>query len=597
MKGFYIKKLRVFGETKNSEVEFELGLNVVTGPSNTGKSFLFECIDYMFGKKELKEIEELEGYEYILLEITTFENSSFTLKRKLNSNDIFVCEGQLSEWSDVKADKKNAKHSDKDNNISHFLLNLMGISTPVDILKNQSGDKQSLTFRSLSEWFIIDENSMISNVKLLLGEFVFVTPMQSTFLYVVDGFTYDLKNKKESSEIAKAKLSAKIDLTELNLSNNKKRQAELTKLLEKKSFDLNEDNLKKYKQELSELQNKINESNQKVMDLRKDREKVNNSIYIKNQQISKFEKLKKQYNNDIERLSFIKDNSVKLLQLESHLCPLCGNELTKELDEEVINSCAAETENIAINLTELEGLSSEIIEEKSELENKLSTLNKSIFETNCCITENYEKIKPLKISVDEYINQKQVEIELQNLEKLEKLIFDDVLLKKEEYKSVKTDKFLPAMYPPSENRKQFEKFLEQTFKCFDKSIQSVKLTSDLLDIEINGKHRTNNGKGYRAFYKSLYFYALALFKIIDDNYTKFLILDSPLTTFREENGYDDSEEISTNLQYKFIEELASQKNIQIIVFENKEMPDDLKNSINLITFTKNDKTGRYGFLE
>lgn len=75
MKGFYINKIIVIGKGKKSTIEFKRGLNVITGPSNTGKSFLFQCIDYMFGRKAIKEIEELEGYTDIYLEIVTYEKN------------------------------------------------------------------------------------------------------------------------------------------------------------------------------------------------------------------------------------------------------------------------------------------------------------------------------------------------------------------------------------------------------------------------------------------------------------------------------------------------------------------------------------------
>lgn len=597
MKGFFIKKVSVVGETKKSEIEFTLGLNVITGPSNTGKSFLFQCIDYMFGKQDLKDIDELNGYKYIFLEISTYEDKKFTLKRLLNTNDIFVCDGPINEWNDESAERKNIKHSAKDNNISTFLLDLMGIPSSVNILSNQSGNKQALSFRSLSEWFIIDENIMISNDELLLGNYKSSTPKQSTLLYVLDGLTYDLKKKVDSDEVVKAKISGEIDVSERNLDKNRERQEELINLLKNVSSNLNENKLEEYKQELSDLQIKINISNKKVIELRKEYEKTNNSVNIKLQQLSKFEKLKKQYCIDIDRLLFIKENSEKLIKLKSYMCPLCGNEMKKELDTDVLDACYAETYNIRINLNELEELSTEIDKEKIELENHLIILNNDIIKAEHGILECYNKIKPLKFSVDEYIKQKQLEIELQNLKISEQRIDEDVKSKKEDYKNIKGIKIKPAESPVSEKRKKFILFLEEMFKEVDNSITSIKLTGSLLDIEINGKDRRNNGKGYRAFYKSLYFYALVLFKLNDDNYTKLLILDSPLTSFKEERGDKVNEEISHNLQYNFIKKISAQKNIQIIVFENKEIPDDLKNKVNLITFTKNDEIGRYGFLE
>lgn len=125
----------------------------------------------MFGRKAIKEIEELEGYTDIYLEIVTYEKKYYTLNREIKGENIFICDGNFENWNIDSAQKKNLKHSSKDNNISSFLLNLMGIPSYIKVLKNQFGEKEALTFRSLSEWFIIDENTIISESELLYGEY------------------------------------------------------------------------------------------------------------------------------------------------------------------------------------------------------------------------------------------------------------------------------------------------------------------------------------------------------------------------------------------------------------------------------------------
>lgn len=50
--GFQIRKLTLVGRgVPNAEVQFHEGLNVVSGPSDTGKTFIVQCIDYMLGGK------------------------------------------------------------------------------------------------------------------------------------------------------------------------------------------------------------------------------------------------------------------------------------------------------------------------------------------------------------------------------------------------------------------------------------------------------------------------------------------------------------------------------------------------------------------
>ena len=50
---FYIKKITlVTGNDIQSHIDFESGLNIIYGESNTGKSLIVDCIDYMFGAAE-----------------------------------------------------------------------------------------------------------------------------------------------------------------------------------------------------------------------------------------------------------------------------------------------------------------------------------------------------------------------------------------------------------------------------------------------------------------------------------------------------------------------------------------------------------------
>ncbi|NLG86887.1 MAG: AAA family ATPase [Firmicutes bacterium] len=50
MAGLYIERLVVTGNGKKpSTIEFCDGLNFIVGPANTGKSYIMECIDYLFG--------------------------------------------------------------------------------------------------------------------------------------------------------------------------------------------------------------------------------------------------------------------------------------------------------------------------------------------------------------------------------------------------------------------------------------------------------------------------------------------------------------------------------------------------------------------
>ena len=82
-------------------IEFGLGLNLVYGPSNTGKSSILDAIDFMFGRTRLlKELPEHDGYEEIFLGLNFTKDSTYTLVRSLQGGNFTCFEGTRFERPD-----------------------------------------------------------------------------------------------------------------------------------------------------------------------------------------------------------------------------------------------------------------------------------------------------------------------------------------------------------------------------------------------------------------------------------------------------------------------------------------------------------------
>lgn len=78
---FYIEKIIVSGPGKTeSIIELSDGLNIIYGPSNTGKTYIVKCIDYMFGSDK-EPIDTSAGYKNIVIVVKT-PYGTITMNRK-----------------------------------------------------------------------------------------------------------------------------------------------------------------------------------------------------------------------------------------------------------------------------------------------------------------------------------------------------------------------------------------------------------------------------------------------------------------------------------------------------------------------------------
>ena len=93
MAGFYIKKVIAKSDTKpTSFVEFTEGLNIIQGRSDTGKSCIVKCIEFVFGgdMKHLKTpFKESSGFNEAVVVLSTDEGD-ITISRKVGKNSVEV---------------------------------------------------------------------------------------------------------------------------------------------------------------------------------------------------------------------------------------------------------------------------------------------------------------------------------------------------------------------------------------------------------------------------------------------------------------------------------------------------------------------------
>ena len=135
---FYIEKIIVTGSGKtDSIIELSNGVNIIYGPSNTGKTYIVKCIDYMFGS-EREPIDISTGYQYIKIIVRT-QCGTITMSRKIGENKIEVSSNDNNVPSGKYATKASRTNYDK--TINSVWLSLIGINDLHLVISNENYKK------------------------------------------------------------------------------------------------------------------------------------------------------------------------------------------------------------------------------------------------------------------------------------------------------------------------------------------------------------------------------------------------------------------------------------------------------------------------
>lgn len=119
------------------------------------------------------------------------------------------------------------------------------------------------------------------------------------------------------------------------------------------------------------------------------------------------------------------------------------------------------------------------------------------------------------------------------------------------------------------------------------------------DIRIGGKEKASFGKGARAIINTAFMISILQYTIERGlSHPSFVIIDSPLTTFKEKDKKNGelNEEVEESIKQAFFRSLSEKLlDYQIIVLDNVDLDKKLEN-VNYCYFTGNGEINRKGFI-
>lgn len=622
-KGITLKRLVATGpNAKRAELEFTAGLNVVGYISQTGKSYVVECIDYMLGgKTPPRAIKQSKVYDTLWLEFIDATDNTYVLKRPLAGGRYSLFRLPLADVNDSTPSErisitKRAKFS-----VSSLILSLAGFRNVQIRSKLTTNERHPLSFRTISHFFIVDEISMIDDPSPIRSRHPYAqTAERSAFKFLLTG-----KDDSDLEEVEKESPG--------NMADRVRREvySELIRQLEAEVQELRGDNqfagisLQEIEQRLAVTASEVAEISEGIRQHTTDRraawlelQTAESRLLVLGELLARFSLLRSHYVSDLQRLEFISEGEHYLDQLETIACPLCGVPLGEHSPEEcdsgdgaitlvsVLDAFERESEKIRSHIGDLESTVGVLQAEEKEVKDKAATLGNRIKEIDDRLQDELAPMmSAAKTQIEELVTTRSSLLYLESLEaRLTGL--NDACAELGEAQEDETDateaEDATAIEIDDQAIADFCSMMRGLLERwqFLPAERDVTFDTAKFDFVVDGQGRKNNGKGVRAIIHAAFNVALMRYCLAKDlPHPRFVILDSPLTTLKEQRHNihpEDIDEVPGEVQAAFFEDLAqTPASEQIIVIENKRPPLYLKDQIKYTEFVGPAGVGRSGF--
>ena len=607
MFGFTLRSLSLTGPNKPSaKVIFTHGLNVIAGPSDTGKSFIVQCLDFVLGGgAQPKDIPEAKGYTTVVLEIeSNQEQCVYKLERSLHGGEVrCTTEGQLDR---ILAAKHQAGKKDT---VSQFLLDLSGLGTKL-ICTNKRGSTRPLSFRDIARLVIIDEESVIKKTSpILSGQYTSRTPESGIFRLLITGTDDSSIIAKEDLKIAKGRKSGRTEVIDCLL---KRANEQISNIGAVGSLTEEYDRLAHIENALQVAITNRNSAQAYAAPLEKKRHatwidlRTADSKYaVLSELQTRFSLLQEQYSSDLRRLEAIAEAGVRLGQLKEDRCPICGaiaehQEYTQRevrfAPADVTTACKAEALKTSKLLKDLQATRIVTTAEAEQLR-KIRELKQQQFDSiSAELNDLLEKHVNNSIKkVDElHIREKNCRNAIEQLELIQEL----EALAKEAHSPKKNERAdVQCSAVSTAQAGHFSKTVEEILQDWHfPNLDRVSFSETDQDIIISDRTRMSHGKGVRAITRAAFNLALLRLCVKEKRpFPNFVLIDSPLLVYEEPDA--DETSFPQDIKKHFWSSVkTSFSDTQVIIIENsQQLPNDGINGANVIRFTGNDQ-GRRGFI-
>jgi hypothetical protein len=593
-------------------IEFGDRLTVIHGASDTGKSHVFDLLNYSFGLSQTIELpDEAKGYQYVHLGIRTSEGVMVTLVRDLTGGKVGLVEKDFRELMSQPAPEYLApKHVSNDpRSVSRVLLALTDLDESV-VRTSQYNETRPLQWRDVMRLAAVDEETILTKRSPIeFGQYSDRPVEAAIFRMFIEG-----RDDSGLTPIPKA-----ADLK--NISTNK--VAVLDQLIIELEQELAaappvdqlRDQLRRLNESLGVVGRALNDVSLERDELvlrRSANTEMRASIVEREYELSSLEArfglLRSQYTSDLSRLEMLAQASDVLAVEEDGMCPFCGAEPAHQhwpegpinTDEPTTFAAAIASEQakvIALRANLDETISSIRVEQQDIASRAVALLDDNLQLTSQIRRLDSEIRTPNGELPPLLETRSRVEREIDNHNRLL-----DLFALRNATAHVDKPKTSTEVPIVSADLHQFDVVAQEILRQWSFSADStVHYSSSERDLIVDQRVRRVRGKGVRSVLRALFNVALADYCLRRDyRHPGFVVLDSPIVSYRQSGDPElsgEDETISTNVVDAFYAYLQNKFSGQARILENKSpvspLPDVSREYFFGGTATASDRTGFY----
>lgn len=578
----------------DAELVFHPKRFLIRGPSETGKSYIRDCLWYLLGGDKLpKPIPLAEGYQELRLRFTN-NDYEFEVRRGLTGGGAAVYRRLLT-----AVEEQEFEPFDQD--VGDLLVDLSG-ARGKQILRSLS-ERGPVTGDDVRHWSLLSQTAILSEEPTSGAGFGAPKRVASFNLFLSGTDDVAVQLRKSSSEVERIKgqLSSAEDAF-------KRIQAGL-------SADALRDDvadaLERVDDVLAAMTSQYDARATKLRDLRSEiADKTGKLTVASNERsharsmVGRFQMLDRKYSNDLERLGATSEGVAFFQELPTVECPLCGTSTEDQVDpndlrpgapnryREAIAAEAAKIRSLRHGLLaalERELRRCSLLEQTvTGLSSELSTLQKreSVIVNGARIEFSADP-KSLAVRRSELSAQLAIFDEMERLTaEIERLRKSKVQTKVQVTRDGGTSGRAVA---------DLSKVLLEAWGFTD--IANIALDAAQCDLLINDRARLSYGAGRRALYLAALTIALMEHALGQGNpHLGVVVIDSPLKAYADPNSEEPREISLATVTERFYDWLSKWDGLgQVVVLENEKIRSETSTVLKPVEFTGIEGVGRPGF--